>query len=218
MDRRQLVSLAVVAIAGLLGGFISDQLMARHRPAHAEIRPTMPEPGQETLRTHRLLVLDEEGNTVVRVDQDGIMATRAGAEVKFGILGKDAHPWLAMAGKGGRLETYISPEGAVNLRAGRQVGPGVGWSVSDSSAMLSVSSGDEAQGIRLTQSATGGAIVIEEADGQGSTSLARGADGTTALRLADAKGVDRARIKVPATGDPQMALLDEERIAFWTAP
>lgn len=220
MSRGQFCMLVfVVAIAGVFGGYLAQRTSWGARQAYAGIQPAMPEPGKETVVAHRLIVVDGEGSPVVRVSQEGIVMSRPGAEVKLGIVGgEQRQPWFALRRAGGELRAHIGPEGNAELSVQRSVGPGVTCLASDSNAMLSVWSGQGAEGVKLHRGTNSGSIVIEEPDGQGSTSLSRGDDGSSALRVSDGQGHVRARVELPAEGDPHIALRDEEEITFWSAP
>ncbi len=213
------ILVCVVAVAGVFGGYLAQRTSSGSRGAYADIQPAMPEPGRETILAHRLMILDKEGARVVDIGPSGIVMSRPGAEVKLGIGGgEQGQPWFALRRAGGELRAYIGPEGNAELSVQRSVGPGVTCQASDSNAMLSVWGGQEAEGVKLHRGTKSGSIVIEEPDGQGSTSLYRGDDGSSALRVSDGKGRVRARIELPAEGDPHIALRDEEQITFWSAP
>jgi hypothetical protein len=226
MSGRQFrILLVAVVVSGVIGGMLSDYLLrSTATSARAELTGPAPEPGKETLVAHRLLIVDEQGNPRATLDPWGLSVndsdSRAGISLLLGD-GETVRPRLSLTNgreSFGTLSASVTSNGVPHLELYHNQ-RGIHCSADGSCTYMRLYSKGDGGGIRLAADADEDAtIVLEEADGQGSTGLRRLADGTGGLWISDSGGIERARVKVASDGSPEFRLRDKKQQTIWSAP
>ena len=219
------VVLVAVTVSGVIGGMISDRLLrSTCTPAHANLSGPAPESGKETLVAHRLLIVDEQGNIRATLDPWGLRVNDPSSRASIGLLlgdGDTVLPRLSLTNgeeHSGTVSASVTPNGVPHL-ALLHSQRGTRCSADDSCTYVQLHSNANGGGIRLAVDADEDAtIVLEEADGQGSTGLRRLADGTGGLWISDPGGIERARVEVDSKGRPELRLRDKNQRTIWSAP
>ncbi len=219
------IVLVAVVVSGVIGGMVSDRVLrSTPAPAQANISGLAPEPGKETLVAHRLLIVDEQGNTRASLGPWGLRVNDPSSRANIRLLlgdGDTVLPRLSLTNgqKGsGTVSASVAPNGVPYLMLQRG-GKVIQCSVEEQYAHLRIRGTGDGGGIRLAVDEDDDAtIVLEEADGQGSTGLRRLADGTGGLWISDSRGIQRARVEVDSEGSPELRLRDKDQQTIWSAP
>jgi len=226
MSGRQFwILLVAVVVSGMIGGMLSERLL-RSTPtsAHAEVSGPAPEPGKETLLAHRLVIVDKQGNPRATLDPWGLSVIDADSRASISLLlgdGDTVRPRLSVTNgqeSFGTLSASVTPNGVPHLELYHNQ-RGIHCSADGSRTYIRLLCKGDGGSIRLAADADKAAtIVLQEADGQGSTYLRRSADGTGGLWISDSGGIERARVKVASDGSPEFRLRDKKQQTIWSAP
>ena len=219
------IVLVAVVVSGVIGGMVSDRVLrSTPAPAQANISGPAPEPGKETLVARRLLIVDEQGNIRATLGPWGLRVNDPSSTANIRLLlgdGDTVLPRLSLTNgqKGsGTISASVAPNGVPHL-ALQHSGLGIHCSADSSFTYIRLHSKADGGGIRLAvYEDEDAAIVLEEADGQGSTGLRRLADGTGGLWISDSRGIQRARVEVDSEGSPELRLRDKDKQTIWSAP